>query len=260
MFWGVKVQAADWQGFFSAARFVRAAQSYRVLPPLADARGHVPAPKRRNLLPILGRHPHRRPGTGGDLLDLRDYLPGDPPKMIAWKISARRGRLMTKELESEVPIRATLFIDMAAGTRLGPVGHSALARLVEIAAAVAQANAAARDLTGLCLFDEERVHAWIRPARGPRHLTKIMDLLADVAALPPTASFTPLHRLLPLAYGLAQDLYPDLLDDDINVFPWWLPLWAPQPAYALVRPLTRPNSFMSRAAAWLMRLVRDSPL
>ena len=31
-----------------------------------------------------------------------------PPRMIAWKVSARRDRLITKEFESEVPIRCTL--------------------------------------------------------------------------------------------------------------------------------------------------------
>jgi hypothetical protein len=35
--------------------------------------------------------------------------------------------------------------------------------------------------------------------------------------------------LLPYAYGLAQDVYPEWLDDDINSFPAWLPYWAPQP-------------------------------
>src|SRR5207237_8379223 len=119
---------------------------YRVLPPLAGARGHIPSVKRHNLIPLMGAHRHRRPGSGSELLDLRDYLPGDPPKMIAWKASARRDRLMTKEFESEVPVRCTLFVDASASVRVGPPGRNALARLVEIGAAVAQAHAPARAL------------------------------------------------------------------------------------------------------------------
>ena len=38
-------------------------------------------------------------------------MPGDPPRTIAWKVSARRDRLITKEFESEVPVRCTLFLD-----------------------------------------------------------------------------------------------------------------------------------------------------
>src|SRR5262245_63106006 len=117
--------------------------------------------------------------------------------MIAWKASARRDRLMTKEYESEVPVRCTLFVDVSGSVRLGPPGRTPLARLVEIAAAVLQANAAARDLTGLCLFDDDKVHAWVRPKRGPRQVAALMDQLADAAALPPQAPLGPLDRYLP---------------------------------------------------------------
>src|SRR5439155_4713729 len=134
--------------------FLRDGTEYRVLPPLADASGHAPTVKRHNLLPPPGVHRLHRAGTGSELLDLRDYLPGDPPKTIAWKASARRDRLITKEFESEVPLRCTLFLDTSQSVRRGGPGNNALTRLAEVAACVAQANAAARDLTGLCIFDE----------------------------------------------------------------------------------------------------------
>ena len=132
---------------------------YRVLPVLAETRGRLSAIKRYNLLPLLGYHRHARPGTGSELLDLRDYLPGDPPKTIAWKVSARRGKLMTKEFESEVPIRCTLFVDTSDAVRVGVPGKNPLARLVEIAFAVAQASAGTRDLTGLCLMSDPSPYA-----------------------------------------------------------------------------------------------------
>src|SRR5437870_7304342 len=136
-FEGVRVETADLQGFFYQATFLSGLLSLRVLPPLADARGHRPTVKRHNLLPSPGLHRHMRPGSGSELLDLRDYLPGDPPRTIAWKISARRDRLITKEFESEVPLRCTLFVDTSHSVRLGPPGHNALARLVDISAAMA---------------------------------------------------------------------------------------------------------------------------
>ena len=70
-------------------------------------------------------------------------------------MSARRDRLITKVFENEVPIRCTLFVDASCSVRLGPPGGNALAREVEIAAAVAQATVGSRDLVGLCIFDEE---------------------------------------------------------------------------------------------------------
>jgi uncharacterized protein (DUF58 family) len=248
-FEGAALQMADLQGFFYHETFLARPQVYRVLPPLADARGRVPAAKRHNLLPLLGIHRHRRPGSGSELLDLRDYIPGDPPKTIAWKPSARRDRLMTKEFESEVPVRCTLFVDTSASVRIGAPGQSALARLVEVSSTVAQASAGARDLTGLCLFDEHQ-SSTIRPARGARHLIQMLNRLADAAGLAPSTGEARLRPLLRLGYGLAKELYPDRLERDINASPWWLPWLWPQPVYNIRRP-----SGADRFDRWLWRIL-----
>jgi uncharacterized protein (DUF58 family) len=245
-FEGLAVQAADPQGLFYKYLFVHDVRVLRVLPPLADVRGHIPAVKRHNVLPLLGSHRLRRPGSGSDLLDLREYLPGDPPKTIAWKVSARRDRLMTKEFESEVPVRCTLFLDTSASVRVGgPVG-GALTRLVEITAAVAQATAGVRDLTGLCLFDGQGTRKYVRPARGARHLIGMLNLLADAAGLPPSTGEVPVRALLPLAYSFAQETYPELLTPEVNAFPAWLPWLSPQPAYTLRLPRLRARSLLHR--------------
>src|SRR5436309_2864995 len=192
-----------------------------MLPAFADIKGHMPAAKRHNVLPTTGRHRLRRPGSSSELLDLRDYIPGDPPKMIAWKVSARRDRLITREFESEVPIRCTLFLDMSNSVRLGPAGETAIAKLVEIVAALAQANASERDLTGVCLFDETGIRETIKPGRGSKHLLKMLGVLTRVASLLPMTPDAKLAPLLPIAYGLVQDVYPEWLDRDVNHFPAW---------------------------------------
>jgi uncharacterized protein (DUF58 family) len=254
-FEGLRAQLADLQGFFVDVRFVPAVVVYRVLPVLADDRGHAATSKRHNLLPPPGIHRLRRPGSGSELLDLRDYLPGDPPKTIAWKVSARRDRLITKEFESEVPLRCTLFVDTSNSVRVGPAGKNALARLLHISGAVAQANAAARDLTGLCLFDDNSL-SLLRPARTARHLAQVMSRLADAAGLAPSTARAPLGTLVPLAHGFAQEVYPHLLRPEINHVPFWLPwLWTtpasrPWMPAANSRRLTR---WLGRAA-WLLPL------
>jgi hypothetical protein len=97
---------------------------------------------------------------------------------------------------------------------------------VEIGAAVMQATAAARDLPGLCLFDEEQQVAYVRPARGQRHVIQLFGLLADAAALPPTSGMAPVGAVLPLAAGLAEEVYPEWMRPELNRVPWWLPwMW-----------------------------------
>jgi uncharacterized protein (DUF58 family) len=244
-FEGVRAQFSDFQGFFYHEAFLPAVAVFQVLPALADVRGRSPSVKRSNLLPPPGQHRHRRPGSGSELLDLRDYMPGDPPKTIAWKVSARRDRLITKEFESEVPLRCTLFVDTSNSVRLGPAGQNALAGLVQIAAAVAQACAGTRDLIGLCLFDEHSA-TWTPPARGARHLVGLLNQLSSAAVLAPSTGRTPLDRLLPLAYGFAQEVYPHLLDSRVNQVPFWLPWLFPQPAYTI-----REAALADRLYRWL---------
>jgi uncharacterized protein (DUF58 family) len=180
---GLRVTASDLCGFFYRTAFVRDPFRIRVLPPLAEPSDGLPRKKRLNRLPILGNHRYLRPGGGSELLDLRDYVETDPPKLIAWKPSARRGRLIVKELESDVPVRSTLIVDVSSSVRVGPVGDNALARLVEIAAAILNADA------------------------PPRHAAELPQLVAA-------------------GMGLAQDVYPDLLDAEVNSTPWLaLGLW-----------------------------------
>jgi uncharacterized protein (DUF58 family) len=225
-FEGLRVAVTDLQGFFAKVVFVRAPLELRVLPVVVARRGGGPMVKHANELIPPGIHRLKRPGTGSELLDLRDYIPGDPPRTIAWKVSARRDRLVTKEFETEVPIRCTLFLDVSSSVRVpsprsdeeGGGSFRPLDQLVELAASVTRASANLRDLTGLCLFDENDFRA-VRPERGRDHQTRLMQALAEAASLGPLAPRADPEALLPTAYALAQEVYPDLLRDEVNRVP-----------------------------------------
>ena len=225
-FEGVRVRVVDLLGFFYHRGFIRDGSEYYVLPPLADDEGRQRADKRFNTLPPPGVHRFRRPGTGSELLELRDYRPGDAPKMIAWKVSARRDKLITKEYESDVPVRTVLFLDTSEGMRLGPPGNTALTRLATIASGVAQAAAGHRDLVGLTTFDEE-TYSGANPARTKIHMINILRRLAEVSGLQPSTEGASTDQLARRAYTLAQELYPDLIDKKVNSVPLgrlWIPL------------------------------------
>ena len=241
-FEGARVQLADPQGFFYFETFLRRPIVLAVLPELVDAEARQRATKRFNLLPPPGIHRLRRPGSGSELLDLRDYRPGDPPKRIAWKASARRDKLITRELESEVPIRCTLFVDAADAVRLGPPGENALAGLTTIAATVAQAAAGNRDLVGLAVCDH-RTADYVAPARSSAHTVGLLRRLARTANLAPATQAAEVGPLLDRAYAVATDVYPDLRRPAINHFPAWLPYFSPQTGWTMRRPTAR--------AAWL---------
>jgi uncharacterized protein (DUF58 family) len=225
-FEGVQVRVADYSGFFYRRVFLRDPVEMLVLPPLTDNEGKQRATKQFNTLPPPGIHRLRRAGQGSELLDLRDYRPGDPPKMIAWKSSARRDKLITKEFENDVPVRCVMFLDTSDGVRLGPPGNTLLTRLAGVAAAVAQASAANRDLVGLTTFDEQDSKG-ASPARTKLHMIGILRRLAEASSLQPAVSGVPADHLTRRAYPLAQELYPELMSKRTNTMPLgrlWIPL------------------------------------
>src|SRR6478736_336014 len=70
----------------------------------ARKRGETdPEPRRAALL-----------GDGTEFRELREHRPGDPFKRIAWKASARRGRLLTVEKSVEENARIWLVVDASA--------------------------------------------------------------------------------------------------------------------------------------------------
>ena len=129
-----------------------------------------------------------------------------------------------------MPVRCTLFVDTSHSVRLGVPGRNALALLIDVAAAVAQANSNARDMTGICLFDESTTTV-VRPARNAAHLSHLLKILADAAGLSPGAGHASVDELLPLAYSVAGQIYPDLLRPEVNHVPFWMPWLWPLPAY-----------------------------
>lgn len=229
-FEGVQVQVADVQGFFYHTLFVRQVVESSILPLRADAESRAAHQVPANRLPPPGHHRLRKPGSSSELLDLRDYQPGDPPRTIAWKVSARRDKLITREFESAVPLRCTLFVDTSASVRLlsalpdgqgGALTARPLHRVVDIAAGVVQAGLNNRDLVGLCLFDEEEVH-YQRPDRAGRHRNEMLQTLAGTLRTLPQYERVNPEDLLPLAYGFAKQVYPEQLERGVNGMPFWV--------------------------------------
>ncbi len=249
-FEGVEVRAADPCGFFDRTWFVRHITELPVLPPLLPVRSGRPrGVKRVNALPPPGLYRLRRPGGGGELLDLRDYRSGDPPKTIAWKASARRDRLITKEFESDVPVRCVLFVDASNGARVGPAGETPVARLATVAAGIAQAASAGRDLIGLTVCDDATSET-IAPARTPVHRVRVLRALAEAAGRLPVPLTSDADRLARPAHELATAIYPDLLAADLNAQPFglfWRPVSDSRWGWVVLTQLLLPLSVFSKA-------------
>ncbi|HVK72307.1 MAG TPA: DUF58 domain-containing protein [Kofleriaceae bacterium] len=126
----------------------------------------------------VGLHQVRRRGLAGELRELREHAHGDPFKYIAWKATARRGKLMTRDLENELVATHVVCVDLGAAMRTGPLGKRPLDWATDTAAALARAAIGAGDRVGLVTFDTRTVLE-LRPGSGHHHWLQLVDRLLD---------------------------------------------------------------------------------
>jgi uncharacterized protein (DUF58 family) len=115
-------------------------------------------------------------GSGTELRELRELRPGDPYKSIAWKASARRGRLMVREVEQEVQETRYVVVDVSGTMRGGAPGRRKLDFAVEAAAAEARRTLDAGDRIGLVTVDG-RLLAHVAPNDGRPQLLRVFEAL-----------------------------------------------------------------------------------
>ncbi|HEY3081840.1 MAG TPA: DUF58 domain-containing protein [Chloroflexota bacterium] len=135
-------------------------------------------------------------GRGTEFERLRDYVPDDDYRRIAWKATARRGRPVVIEHEVERSQNVLLLID-AGRLMAAPVADlQKLDHAVNAALVLAYVAAGLGDRVGLIVF-ADRVEQYVPPARGRRQLHLLLTSLYRVAAAPTESD--PARALLYLA-------------------------------------------------------------
>ena len=120
----------------------------------------------------------RRRGSGTELYEIREHRPGDPFKAIAWKASARAGKLLVREVEREVQDTLYIVLDVSGTMRGGAPGERKLDHCIELAARLAAQALERGDRVGLLTVDG-RVLAHVPDGEGLRHMWRIYEALLD---------------------------------------------------------------------------------
>lgn len=82
-------------------------------------------------------------GRGGaEPYGVREYEDGEPLRAVHWASSARRGRLMVRELQDVPDDEAIVLLDLDARGVAGPPGRSSVDEAVRIAAGIVRTSAA----------------------------------------------------------------------------------------------------------------------
>jgi len=119
----------------------------------------------------------RRSGEGRLFEGLREWVPGDEPRIIDWKATARHGKLIARQYEDERRQRVMIAVDAGRLLTAEVGGVPRLEAVVAAALHLAHAAVEHDDDIGLLVF-ADTIQRYVAPARGRRALRAVLDGLA----------------------------------------------------------------------------------
>ena len=129
----------------------------------------------RHVGPWPGVIPSKVLGLGTEFYSMREYVPGDDPKRINWKASARYNELIVNETEAERVTDVMIVLDTDV-TLFGPTESELFERGVQAAASFTRLLLRQGNRVGLVLQGGERGST--PSGFGKRHERRILYLLA----------------------------------------------------------------------------------
>lgn len=126
---------------------------------------------------LSGRHKSRKAGSSTNFRDYRQYVCGDSPALVDWRVYARTDRYYIKTFEQEASTDCHIFLDSSASMAFGN-GLTKLEYASFFAAALSYLVVYGKDFVSLQIFDEHiRFHT--PPGSTWRHLRQIMHSLEN---------------------------------------------------------------------------------
>ena len=171
----IHVRANDHLAVTSRTARVEAKGMLFVFPPVLRLR-HVAIRPRRTRV-YAGTIPARAGGTGTEFFGVREYQPGDPPRAINWRASARHVEaLYSNEFQQERVADVGIVLDGRMRTNEFTRGHSLFEHSVQAAASLADALLTQGNRVGLLVYAS--FLRWTLPGYGKVQRARILHSLA----------------------------------------------------------------------------------
>lgn len=126
-------------------------------------------------------------GAGMQILQLREYRHADPLHLIDWKASARRGRLISREMTEDQHLEIVVAIDAGRASALTAGEIDRLGLYVNVTARLAQRAAELDDAVGVLVFAAQPLSA-LPAARGAVAVVRVRKLLSACRVQPAESS------------------------------------------------------------------------
>lgn len=150
-----------------------------VYPTYEDVRRMESLANKRALGMLFGVHRTKDRGIGTDFFGIRQYVPSDELRWVDWKASARTGKLMTREYESERNIKVIILVDASNSMRGGGLEDSKLEYAIRAAVLLSYVGLERRDEMGLAAFSDNIVK-YVPPKSGRSQMYRILEALAEI--------------------------------------------------------------------------------
>lgn len=125
---------------------------------------------------LAGAHKSPLSGFAVEFAGHREYVWGDDPKHIDWRIYFRRDRYFIKQYEMETNLVCHLVLDCSASMRYGQGPAQKLRYACQMLAALAYAVLRQSDKVSLATFDD-RVRDFVPPTNSMAQLLRITQVL-----------------------------------------------------------------------------------
>ncbi|MBU1158517.1 MAG: DUF58 domain-containing protein [Candidatus Thermoplasmatota archaeon] len=116
---------------------------------------------------------------------LRDYLPGDRPRDIDWKLLSRLDKLFTKVYTKEGAIQTMIFVDCSRSMRTAGSGITKLDHSVDLCLQLSRVLLSSHHAAGVALIDEVTVIDQLRPSLIRHQFERIIQMLRNAPSTVP---------------------------------------------------------------------------
>ncbi len=148
---------------------------------------------------LAGRHRSRQRGSSIEFHEFRQYVQGDDPAKVDWRVFARNDKLFLRTFEQETNLECHIFLDCSASMafpeksdRLSKIEYASF-----FAASLAWWVTSKNDRVSLTLFDEG-IRKFIPPGSTRGHLHDLLTELENTRAGQGTSITDTLARARPL--------------------------------------------------------------
>jgi uncharacterized protein (DUF58 family) len=144
----------------------------RVIPDMSQVRGYL-ASAQKSLINDGSKVKRNRIGSG-EFAQIRTYVPGDDPRKINWRQTAKLSELMTNIYEPEHGKYITILIDCGRTMGVELTQGNRLERAFEASLTLAAVALQQGDYVSVLAFSTE-IKVYIPPGKGLAHLRTILE-------------------------------------------------------------------------------------